>query len=60
MKPMTKYRREIRHWLYVFIKKQHQQLTRRNARQQRARLTRFVYLHGHDVLPIPLTVQLQA
>ena len=39
------------------------QLTRRNARQQRAHMTRSVHLHRHDVLTVPLsyyTVQLQA
>ena len=34
------------------------QLTRRNARQQRAQMTRSVHLHRHDVLTVPLTVLL--
>ena len=54
---MTKFEKETRHRLYVFIKKK-QQLTRRNARQQRTHMTRFVQLHGHDVLTVPLTVLL--
>ena len=34
IKTMTKFEKETRHWSYFFIKKQ--QLTRQNARQQRA------------------------
>ena len=43
--------------------KKKNQLTRRNARQQRAYMTRSVHLHRHDVLTVSLsyyTVQLQA
>ena len=42
--------------MYVFIK--YQQLTRRNARRQRALMTRSVYLHSHDVLTFLLIVLL--
>ena len=42
--------------MYVFIK--YQQLTRRNARRQRALMTRSVYLHRHDVLTFLLIVLL--
>ena len=59
---VTKFEKETRDrlWLYVFIKKRKkkkkQQLTRQNARQQY--MTRFVHLPWHDVLTVPLTVQL--
>ena len=55
MKTMTKFEKETRHRLYVFIKKK-KLLTRRNAEQQRAHMTRSVHLHMHDVLTVPLTV----
>ena len=62
MKTMAKFEKETRHRLYVFIKKK--LLTRRNAEQQRAHMTRSVHLHMHDVLTVPLivlyTVQVQA
>ena len=54
MKTMTKFEKETRHRLYVFIKKK--LLTRRNAEQQRAHMTRSVHLHMHDVLTVSLTV----
>ena len=44
IKTMTKFEKEIRHRLFVFIKKKKQQLTRRNARQQHAFVMRFVLL----------------
>ena len=51
---MTKFDKETRHWLYGFIKKKNQQqLTRRNARQQRAQVTRSVHLRRYDVLTVP-------
>ena len=53
---MTKFEKETRHRLYVFIK--NQRLTQRNARQQRAHATCSVHLHWHDVLTVPLTVLL--
>ena len=53
---MTKFEKETRRRLYVFIK--NQQPTRRNARQQRAQMTRSFHLHRHDVLTVPLTVLL--
>ena len=34
---------------YVFINENKQQLTRQNARQQRAHMTCSVYLHKHDM-----------
>ena len=43
IKTMTKFEKEIRHRLFVFIKK-NQQLTRRNARQQHGFVMRFVLL----------------
>ena len=43
IKTMTKFEKEIRHRLFVFIKK-NQQLTRRNARQQHVFVMRFVLL----------------
>ena len=54
MKTMAKFEKETRHRLYVFIKKK--LLTRRNAEQQRAHMTRSVHLHMHDVLTVPLIV----
>ena len=54
---MTKFEKGTCHRLYVFIKRQ--QLTRRNARQQRAHMTRFVHLHRLDVLTVPTIVLLQ-
>ena len=33
-----------------------QQLTWRNAKHQRAHMTRSVHLHKHNVLPVPLNV----
>ena len=54
MKTMTKFEKETRHLLYVFIKKK--LLTRRNAEQQRAHMKRSVHLHMYDVLTVPLTV----
>ena len=39
-----------------YKKSQQQQWTRRNAGQQRARMTRSVHSHRYDVLIIPLTV----
>ena len=59
VKSMKKFGKETRHQLFVFIKeKKNQQLTRRNARQQRARMTRSVHLHRHNELHVPLTVLL--
>ena len=55
IKTMTQFEKEIRHRFYVFLKKK-RQLTQRNARQQRARMTYSVHLHRHDVLTVPLTV----
>ena len=55
---MTKFEKEIRHWLYIFIKKKNQLLTRQNARQQRTLMMHSVHLHKYDVLTVPLTVQL--
>ena len=63
---MTKFVKETRLWLYGFIKKKknQQQLTRRNARQQCARVTRSVHLRRYDVLTVPhmsyYTFQLEA
>ena len=61
---MTKFVKETRHWLYGFIKKNQQQLTRRNVRQQRAHVTRSVHLRRYDVLTVPhmsyYTFQLEA
>ena len=37
----------------VLLKKNQQQLTRRNARQQRAQVTRSVHLRRYDVLTVP-------
>ena len=54
MKTMAKFEKETRNRLYVFIKKK--LLTRRNAEQQHAHMTRSVHLHMHDVLTVPLTV----
>ena len=51
---MTKFEKETRHRLYVFIK--NQRLTQQNARQQRAHATCSVHFHWHDVLTVPLTV----
>ena len=61
IKMMTKFMKETsaRHRLYVFIR-QKLPLSRRHARQQRVHMTRSVHLHRHDVLTVPLTVQLQA
>ena len=39
-----------------YKKNQQQQWTRRNAGQQRARMTRSVHSHRYDVLTVPLTV----
>ena len=39
---------------FHFKEKQQQQLTRRNAGQQRARMTRSIHLHRHDVLTVLL------
>ena len=47
---MTKFEKETRHKLYVFIKNQ------QSTQQHHALMTRSVHLHGHDVLPVPLTV----
>ena len=55
---MKKFDKETIHRSDVFIKKKQQQLTRRNARQQRAHMTRSVHLHRHDVLTVPSTVLL--
>ena len=63
---MTKFVKETKHWLYGFIKKKknQQQLTRRNARQQCAHVTRSVHLRRYDVLTVPhmsyYTFQLEA
>ena len=55
---MTKFEKETKHQLYVFTKIK-QQLTRRNARQQRAHMTLSgPVLHRHDMLTVPLTVLL--
>ena len=54
---MTKFEKEIRHRLYIFIKK-NQLLTRQNARQQHTLMMHSVHLHRYDVLTVPLTVQL--
>ena len=56
IKTKKKFEEKARHRLYFFIK--YQQLTRRNARQQRALMTRSVYLHRHDVLTFLLIVLL--
>ena len=56
---MTKFEIENRHWLEVFVKEK-QQLTRRNARQQRAHMTRSVQLHKDDVLTVPSIALLHA
>ena len=53
---MTKFEKETRYKLYVFIK--NQQSTQRNTIQHHTLMTRSVHLHGHDVLPVPLTVLL--
>ena len=39
----------------VLLKKNQQQLTRRNVRQQRAHVTRSVHLRRYDVLTVPHT-----
>ena len=39
---------------FHFKEKQQQQLTRRNAGQQRARMTRSIHLRRHDVLTVLL------
>ena len=44
--------------LIRFQKNQKQQFTRRNARQQRAHMTRSVPSYRHDVVTVPLTVLL--
>ena len=56
---MTKFEKEIKHRLYVVIKKQQQQqLTRQNARKKHTLMTLFVHLHKHEVSTVPLTVLL--
>ena len=55
---MKKFEKETRHRLYVF-KKIKQKSTRKNARQQHARMTLSVHLHRHDVLHLSLTVLLR-
>ena len=50
IKIMTKFEKETRQRLYVLIKKK--QLSRRNARQQHAHMTRSVHFHRHDVLTV--------
>ena len=54
---MTKFVKETRQQVYLFIKKK-QQLTQQNARQQHVHMTRSVHLHKHDMLTVPLTVLL--
>ena len=56
IKTKKKFEEKNRHRFYVFIK--YPQLIRRNARQQRALMTRSVYLHRHDVLTFLLIVLL--
>ena len=53
---MTKFEKETRHWLYVFIKKK--LLTQRIARQQTMHMMGSVHLHRYDVLTVPVTVLL--
>ena len=45
---MTKFEKETRHKLYVFIK--NQQSTQQNTIQHHTLMTHSVHLHGHDVL----------
>ena len=54
---MTKFEKETRHWLYVFIKKK-KLLTQRIARQQTMHMMGSVHLHRYDVLTVPVTVLL--
>ena len=58
IKTMTKFEKETRYQLYVFIKTKKQQFTRRNARQQRPHMTHSVPSYRHDVLTVPFTVLL--
>ena len=53
---MTKFEKETRHWLYVFIKKK--LLTQQIARQQAMHMMGSVHLHRYDVLTVPVTVLL--
>ena len=57
---MTKFEREIRHQLYIFIKKNKtkQQLTWRNVRQHSAHMMCSVNLHRYDMFTVILTVTL--
>ena len=49
---MTKFEKETRHWLYVFIKKK--LLTQQIARQQAMHMMGSVHLHRYDVLTVLL------
>lgn len=56
---MTKFEIETRRRLYVFIeKKQQQQLTQQNVRQQHMYMMQSVHQHRHDMFTVPLTVLL--
>ena len=55
---MTKFEKETRHWLYVFIKKK--LLTQQIARQQAMHMMGSVHLHRYDVLTVPVTVLLHS
>ena len=49
IKTMTKFEKKLDISYTFSSRKKKQPLTRRNARQQRAHMTRSVRLHGHDV-----------
>ena len=49
---VTKFEKEIRHWLYVFMKKKKKKFPLQNAQQLCRHMTHTVHLHRHDMLTV--------